>query len=190
MDAPAISDIAYAAGIIDGEGCITITKAKPSALRRTINPQYQLSIAVVMADPEVPKWLYSKWPGGLTILNAPKYNKNAKPTFSWTLRAEKACAFLRLIFPFLKIKHRQALIGIKFQSTCIQRIGTRIRAQDGTFAKGNELQSSVSINKKEAMKSLISRFNQGSGIWSGSLAGYPRPERYSQFKEAADGKHN
>jgi len=175
-------DLAYAAGIIDGEGCITITKnISKDHQRRCLNPQYQLRVAVVMADPEVCKWLHERWPGCLKILNAPKYNKNSKPTFNWSISAEKAKCFLKQIRHFLKIKNRQALIGIAFQEDLIQKRGKRIRDKKGKFAKGNELQDDSIIKKKEAYKSLISRFNQHGCIWSDSLEGIPKSEKYYEY---------
>lgn len=189
------TELAYAAGIIDGEGCITITKSVTKYIkRRCLNPQYQLRIAVVMADPEVCKWLNKRWPGCLKILNPAKYNPKAKPTFNWSISAQKAKFFLEQIYPFLKIKKRQALIGIEFQKNCIQRAGKRIRDKKGRFTQGTNLQNSRTIAKKESLKSLISIFNQHGCIWSGALEGIPKSENYYKFLKkgrlSKNGKYN
>lgn len=158
MDIP---DLAYAAGIIDGEGCITIAKSPVYRNRRQLNPQYQLRVAVVMTDPSACKWLHEKWPGGFSCLHPERYNSRARKTYAWNLTANKAASFLGAIRPFLKIKHRQAMVAIQFQTSCIQRIGLRIRdEQTGRFAAGNDLQSASRIRSKESAKALISRLNQ------------------------------
>ena len=56
-----------------------------------------------------------------------------------------------------------------------------MRDEKGKWAKGNALQDAGAIEKKEAFKSLLSRFNQHGCIWSGVLEGVPGAEKYGEY---------
>ena len=54
--------LAYAAGIVDGEGYIGIRKGKPTASR--INFSYDLMVAIAMTDKEIIEWFHDNFGGG------------------------------------------------------------------------------------------------------------------------------
>lgn len=154
------TDLAYAAGIIDGEGCIFIDKQNPSPKGRGKTPRYAVRVAVAMCDPEVCEWLQERWPGFLTRVEMAKYNPKARPSFRWIIVAEKAVNFLEDVFPFLKIRHHQARIAIRYQKEYRRKSTPIKRGSRGRFAKGNGLQSEEQVAEKESLKSQISRLNQ------------------------------
>jgi hypothetical protein len=95
---------AYAAGLIDGEGCISITK-------RALT----VHVDVGMTKPGLP----------LLIEMAERYGGNVRPfraatarwaeAHTWTIVGEGAVAMLRLLLPSLRIKREQAAIAIRCQ---------------------------------------------------------------------------
>jgi hypothetical protein len=107
INSPAI--LGYAAGIIDGEGCIFISRGKPRGLRLT--PQYTLKIAVGMANPSAVKLLHKAFGGSLIK----RTNRQYKPIYRWELSSIEAEGFLRLLLHYLIVKHKEARLGIAFR---------------------------------------------------------------------------
>jgi hypothetical protein len=105
-------DLAYMAGVFDGEGCICISKAMPREGRH--HPGYHLECAVSMANEYLPA-LFRFCFGGSIYLYQHK-NPKHKPTWEWHISARKARAFLMRILPYLTIKKGEAELAIKFQN--------------------------------------------------------------------------
>ena len=102
------TELAYIAGIIDGEGSICLT------IRRYPGGGTVSLIACVgMTDPRVPKLLHEKF-GGALFLRKPTSIK-WKPAWAWSLTGDKALSFIEVIYPYLIIKREQADIAIAFQ---------------------------------------------------------------------------
>ncbi len=102
-------ELAYIAGLVDGEGCITIVTGHHKRLHPNWSPEYALHISV--ANQFVPALEYLKSATGLGSVHHDK-GKN----FTWLIGSQRAKEFLLSIRPHLKIKAKQADIAIKFQS--------------------------------------------------------------------------
>jgi hypothetical protein len=98
--------IYYAAGLFDGEGFVTIQRLRGKRI------QYNLIVGIKMADDQGINHL-AKYFGG-SIHKYERENKSYLPITSWTLYGYKACKFLELILPALKVKARVAEVGIIF----------------------------------------------------------------------------
>jgi hypothetical protein len=97
------TDCAYAAGFVDGEGCITIATSsprKPNGVDRY--RYYHLIVTVGQKDPTILNWLQSLWGGKMY----PSYGKSSATL--WKVWSEEAKAFLHDIRPYLKGKTEQA----------------------------------------------------------------------------------
>ena len=102
--------LAYTAGIVDGEGCISIYRK-----RATCKRGYTLSLKVVVVNTEewLCQWLKMQFGGNVGCRKKGTWAR--KHQWGWYLYANKAIAFLGLILPYLKIKRSQAEIAIDFQ---------------------------------------------------------------------------
>ena len=100
---------AYAAGLIDGEGCIRIARNLKG--KKEWNDQYYLEVNVHITDYEVLKWLRKKWRG--SILKRKK-ETHWKDNWNWKITAEGAKEFLRDIQPFSIIKKREIGLALTF----------------------------------------------------------------------------
>lgn len=97
-------ELAYAAGILDGEGSIIISHTK-----------YQYAVLFVTVSNThhgVIKWLHKNFGGSVYQNKQPK----RKLCYKWTLCSNQAVRFLEVIYPFLMIKKERAKIAIKFQN--------------------------------------------------------------------------
>jgi hypothetical protein len=99
-EAAMISDkeAAYTAGIIDGEGSISLTKNRKS---RWPSPQ----VSVSSNDCELLDWLKLRFGGSIVT------KKPAKPThsisFNWKLTDRRALLLLKVVFPYLVIVRKR-----------------------------------------------------------------------------------
>lgn len=102
----------YAAGLIDGEGCIQIKKIKNLNHKR--NPEYSLQISMNMVDTEAIDFMKGVF-GGSVYGPLKTYGKGFRPNYRWEITRKSALTFLKQILPFLRVKRVQAELGIRFQ---------------------------------------------------------------------------
>ncbi|KKL64921.1 hypothetical protein LCGC14_2160140 [marine sediment metagenome] len=102
-------ELAYIAGLLDGEGCITIVKGHHRRLHPNWSPEYALHISI--SNQFVPALEYLKSATGLGSIQRDR-GKN----FKWLISCQQAAEFLKVIKPHLLIKAKQADVAIKFQS--------------------------------------------------------------------------
>ena len=109
--------LAYAAGIVDGEGCISIYR-KPfrnGPFKGSDSSNYHLTVVVTQKDGKLVDWLYGNFGGSVSLLKKWERPDEKCWMHNWTLNYQKASEFLKDIMPFLVIKKKQAEIAIKFQ---------------------------------------------------------------------------
>lgn len=97
-------DLAYLAGIIDGEGCISIVKYPWG--------HFNCRISVVNTDVRLMVWLQESWGGGLSTPRQVK--PHWKPTMMWILSGEKAVDLIKELQPYLMLKKEQAEVFLSY----------------------------------------------------------------------------
>ena len=125
------TELAYIAGIIDGEGSISIRKHSNRNWY-----EYQLRVDVKLTDQEIPYWFQELFGGGVCF-RAPIGNR--KPAWQWTITDIKAANFLSSVQPYLHIKSEHCKIVLEFQETK-RHVGYRrsevdVIIQEGAWAK-------------------------------------------------------
>jgi len=106
------TDLAYIAGIVDGEGCICLTKRKDSSHKRGY--YYCVEVKVVNTQQWLIEYLHFNFGGGDITKNNNTKMKNAKPLWQWHISLRKATEFLKLILPYLHLKRAQAELCIAY----------------------------------------------------------------------------
>lgn len=127
------TDLAYTAGIIDGEGCIHISRQWDKRYKGCY--KYSLSVSVASTDEWLCKWLHFAWGG--SVHYATKNNPKWRPSWVWQLSSKQACKFLKTILPYLRIKRPQAEIAIEFQSR--QQVGGRRTPEESVLKEANRI---------------------------------------------------
>lgn len=137
---PSKEDIIYAAGIFDGEGHISVSKATRKRKDGSEYPQHWLIIAISNTNLELMEWFIDKFGGS--------YRKDREGSirtcWCWRLSCLKALKFLDLVSPYLIVKKNQVKLGMDFQKKIIS---SRVR----TF----------SYDYRESYKIKISHLNRG-----------------------------
>ena len=107
-------ELAYTAGIIDGEGCIKVYKVDAEVCHRPHN-RYTLGVQVNMVDTAVVKWLHQTY-GGYFYLHKinVKNHPNWRDSHRWYLQNHHCTDFLTAVLPYLRIKKVQAQEALKF----------------------------------------------------------------------------
>jgi len=105
-------DIIYLAGLFDGEGCVNISKKYDG--HQATKRQGNLSITIKLNDCGTTSWLKENFDGSVS---KPKPYGNRKQAYAWTLGADSAADLLYDMLPYLKIKIKQAMLGMDWQAT-------------------------------------------------------------------------
>lgn len=89
------TDLAYAAGLLDGEGCVNMSRLKS----RCGNPYYHFKVTIANSDKAMIDWLAGRFPGKTyTYANNHRY-PNAKDAHWWQAYGGEALSFLEQVEP-------------------------------------------------------------------------------------------
>lgn len=84
---PIANKYGYAAALLDGEGCISLT-------RRSVGERSHLSVTIGNTDPRITEWLYQHFGGGVHL---GRRRGHYHPLFRWELSGQQARAFLESV---------------------------------------------------------------------------------------------
>ena len=113
----AIDKLAYAAGIIDGEGSIQIRRV--IGKNGEVSPRYDLTVKVSNTNPKMIEFLSVTF-GGRSMLESMRGGKH-RPVYRWNLVGERCQWFLKIIKPYMVCKQDQVDLAILFRSSFIVR---------------------------------------------------------------------
>ena len=102
-------ELSYFAGLMDGEGCITIYKRSSKTSRDKI--RYTLTITIGISNEWIPQWLKFAYGGSIRMQKRPP----KRIMWNWVIEAQQALTFLKMVTPYLNLKRPQAELAIKFQ---------------------------------------------------------------------------
>ena len=104
-----VATLAYAAGVVDSDGCISITRRgslHSLQMQRRLTASYTGFVVVCNTDRPLLDWFKAEFGGSI------KFRAHVLPhhkvTYNWAVTNQKAVAFLELIKPYLRVKPRQA----------------------------------------------------------------------------------
>ena len=112
---PTEVELAYAAGIVDGEGYVGIKCSEREKEQKSRSHRVYLSVG--NTDERMVKFLNDKFGGTYYYAERGSSSPNAKPMYTWKLSAISAVTFLKQVLPYLITKKERAEIAIKFQDT-------------------------------------------------------------------------
>lgn len=102
---------AYLAGLLDADGAI-MALIEPHKEKK-FKFRVRIELKVTQKEPYILKWIARKLLGG-------KIKRN-RTTFDWVTRDQKEIyRILKLLFPFLKVKRKQANGALKIISTSVK----------------------------------------------------------------------
>jgi len=117
------ADQGYIAGFCDGEGCFTCFINNVRNRQEWWNTSYFIQILVVEEEPI--RWLKEVTGVGY-VFQRKRQEHNYQNLWGWRVTNHVACAVIRQIMPYLKIKHRHAEIFLELEQRIIQARNYRI----------------------------------------------------------------
>jgi hypothetical protein len=123
------TELAYLAGIVDGEGSIYIGNYSKNP--KTGVPHFQTNMQVTNTDKSLIDWLFNTFGGLVSARTAKQTPENSrKAVFNWTASGDRVTHLCELILPYVIIKRRQVEIMLKIRATYLPtsvkgRIGTQ-----------------------------------------------------------------
>lgn len=139
------TDIAYIAGLIDGEGCLSLPRFAAGRLYPTIQ--------VIMTHHGVVKWLAESLGTKVNVLNRHLKNPKHKPSFEVRIMGKRADLLCHRMLPYLHVKKQQAEILIECYKTYLP----------GGFAPDTGIRYTLPPevqSQREAMKERITILNR------------------------------
>jgi len=124
-----IAQIAYLAGIMDGEGAFLIGAYAKNP--KTGTPHFHTTMQVSSTDISLINWLVDNFGGRLQHYSAKQTPKNSrKAVYRWTAHSDRVKHLCEIMIPYLVIKIEQAKVMIQMRDTFEK---TRMRkGQQGT----------------------------------------------------------
>jgi hypothetical protein len=107
------TDAAYLAGIIDGEGWVSIGQQQDR--RQYSRNYYYLMVGVTNTDEALVRWVREVTGRGTVSVRNVKGSLGTKPQWIWVARGWAAGDVLRVVQRYMRIKQRKAMLGIQFQ---------------------------------------------------------------------------
>jgi hypothetical protein len=110
--APTDTTLAYIAGLVDGEGCITTGIRSPRAESRELSLNLIMSVCIAMTDESIIKWLQSATGLGRVHFHGTR-NERHKDAWMWVCSVSDGVALLEALMPFLRLKKPQASLFLE-----------------------------------------------------------------------------
>lgn len=124
--------LAYAAGLIDGEGSISI-RARPS--RRSL----YVVISIANTDQRMTDWLRTQF-GGTVGRSHQNPERGWRPQWTWQLLGGAVCQLLEAVQPWLIVKGEQARVALGFEQL---RTPGRVRLSAANVAARHALKAEM-----------------------------------------------
>jgi hypothetical protein len=119
------TDLAYMAGIIDGEGCFYIGKVAPNRADGYVSDHYRGLLKIDNTDHKLIDWLNTVFSGSNSAANrATSSKKFTRDVYSWIATGDRLLDLCEQILPYLVIKKQHCLVMIKFRKSYTTRLGS------------------------------------------------------------------
>lgn len=135
-----VIDLAYLAGIIDGEGCIECRFLSGRPAKHT-----SLSILLIVGNTDVRliNWLTATWGGRVHLLR----RGGIRDMWVWRLPIRSNRELIEAVRPFLKLKREQIILALEAADLSIARGGGR-RVPAGNLARRHAIVEEVALLKR------------------------------------------
>ncbi len=110
--------LAYMAGLIDGEGYISVLKIKRPLAKHHGVSDFRTMLVVKMCDPQAVEWIHRTFGGTKSFYEASEFRTGGY--WRWTAEGNNAAAILKAIYPYLRVKKRLAALFFKFRKIATQ----------------------------------------------------------------------
>jgi hypothetical protein len=118
-------DVAYCAGLVDGEGCIRIKKSQAYRCQGRTTPGYHATMMIRMVERAAIEFVADVLGG--TIRKEKPHAKSGRAMYTWSISDAKAGAAARSILPYLRVKRRQAELILRLRDLQAESVRYRTK---------------------------------------------------------------
>lgn len=122
-------DLAWAAGVLDGEGCIHFSVYRPPARP---SAKYRLFIDIQMVHLPTLLKIEGMLGGSVRPINRGAKKGNRRDIWRWSIGNKAAERILPLLLPYLITKRAEAVIALEFFALDLPKPSRRGRSQEHT----------------------------------------------------------
>jgi hypothetical protein len=119
------TDLAYMAGLVDGEGCFFMCKLPKKKGDGYVTEHYRGLLKIDNTDPSLLDWIDETFSGTASArCRFTSSRKFERQVFTWTATGDRLLDLCEQILPYLTIKKKQCLLMIKFRKTYTAKLGS------------------------------------------------------------------
>ncbi len=139
------TEIAYLAGLFDGEGCLLIARTSPGKPWSSRQFRFQSRVSLNIRERHICE-AFKKAFGGSVRKNS-RNNEKWATTYNWQGNSKTVIAMSEALLPFLRLKNRQAKLLLQFQKLKAKSLNKQL--DDKTYKIYNEFYEKMrKLNKK------------------------------------------
>jgi len=140
-------ELAWAAGILDGEGCISISSRKAD---REHQQQHQFTVTVSCCDWRIPRKLLELFGGRINTFHNARKKPQWREAMRWNVYQRQAAATLEAVMPYLISKREQAEVALEFIGTIAPYgKGRPYRLDSSVVTRREEMAQRLRVLKRE-----------------------------------------
>ena len=143
------TDLAYMAGIVDGEGCFWIGKIPKKDGDGYVTEHYRGILKIDNTDKRLLDWIDIVFSGTASArCRSTSSRKFEREVFTWTATGDRLLDMCELLLPYLVIKKEQCEIMIKFRKTYTANLGSNKLSPEAITARQECLESIRKLNSR------------------------------------------
>jgi len=121
------TDLAYMAGIVDGEGCFYIGKVPKKAGDGYVSEHYRGLLKIDNTNQRLINWIDNVFSGTASArCRTTSSKKFERDIFTWNSTGDRLLDICEQLLPYLVIKKEQCEIMIKFRKTYNASLGSHV----------------------------------------------------------------
>ena len=142
-------DLAYMAGIIDGEGCFFITKVPKKEGDGYVSEHYRGLLKIENTDKILLDWLEITFSGTRSATTRSTSSRQfQREVFSWVATGDRLLDLCEQLLPYLVIKKKHCENMIKFRKTYTNQIGSNKISDENLSIRQECLEQSRKLNSR------------------------------------------
>lgn len=143
------TEIAYMAGIVDGEGCFFISKVPKKDGDGYISEHYRGILKIDNTDKKLLDWIDSVFSGTASARCRTTSSKQFERTiFTWTATGDRLLDLCEQILPYLIIKKENCENMIKFRKSYTGRLGSNKVSPESLAIRQECLETNRKLNSR------------------------------------------
>jgi hypothetical protein len=143
------TDLAYLAGIIDGEGCFFISKVPKKEGDGYVSEHYRGLLKIDNTEKILLEWLDEVFSGTRSAATRTTSSRRfEREVFSWVATGDRLLDLCEQILPYLTIKKKHCENMIKFRKTYTAQLGSNKIAPESLITRQECLEQSRKLNSR------------------------------------------